>query len=424
MRFLILFLLAGQLSNHFALAEPRFQSYSLDDCFTLALKRSDTVAINVEQINQAEDQIQEARANYFPTISGSGAFSKQQTPNTGLGQTIFPSNQSSAAITFKQNLFNGLKDLATLRAKKSQSTSYEAAHAQAVVQLFEDTAQAFYSVLAYRSDIKNYRAEIESDQKQRQELLDSKKFGRAREADVVSIESSIASLEASVSNAKGLLATYEETLTYLTGLASDTDLTYDSTHVTESGDLNYWLDKLEDRPDVKQAKSDIDVSEGNLKATQAGYLPSLDFTANYYPYRPGIYEGINWDTTLNLTIPIFSGGSTHAQVEEQSSILSAKEIAYHRTKEQAVQSVRTVYRTLTSDTEQMDKLAQASKLAQRSYELKHKDNRLGITTTTDVLSALTTAQEATRSSDRLKYAVLYDYSKLSAESARLILKKE
>jgi outer membrane protein TolC len=72
----------------------------------------------------------------------------------------------------------------------------------------------------------------------------------------------------------------------------------------------------------------------------------------------------------------------------------------------------------------MDKLAQASKLAQRSYELKHKDNRLGITTTTDVLSALTTAQEATRSSDRLKYAVLYDYSKLSAESARLILKKE
>ncbi|MDR3606792.1 MAG: TolC family protein [Oligoflexia bacterium] len=416
-------LVSSVLPSVWASAGSTIGPYNLDDCFSLALKRSDTLAIDVSQINQAEAQINEARANYFPTISGNGSFSMQQTPNTGLGQTIFPSNQSSAAITLKQNLFNGLKDLASIHSKKSQKVYYEAAHAQAVVQLFEDTAQAFYSVLAYRSDLKNYLAEIESDQRRRRELLDSRKFGRSRDADVVSVESSIANLEASASNVDGLLATYEETLAYLTGLPVDVELASALQKTPEAHDLSYWLDKIEERPDVKRAKSDIDVADGNLQATKAGYLPSLDFAANYYPYRPGIYQGIAWDTTLSLSIPLFSGGSTRAQVSEQSSVETAKEIAFHQTKEQASQSVRTVYRALAADTKQMEKLASASALAQKSYELRHKDNRLGIATNTDVLSALTSAQESKRSSDRQKFIVLSDYSKLLAESARLNIGK-
>lgn len=397
--------------------------YSLDDCYKLALQKSFTVASSLEQINQAQSQVNQGQAGFLPTLSFKASRTYQDTPTNALGKSISPSEQTTTNFNLSQNLFQGLKDLATVRQKKHLIESYEWAKKKAMMQLYQDISLAFYSVLSNQADIKNYQEQILTIKKRKNELASAQKSGRARESDVVTAESSIANLESSLANAKLSLASAEETLIYLTGISSDLKLKSDPNISSKLNKMEYYLESIEERPDIQESKKNILIAQDALKIAQAKFFPTLTLGANYYTSRPpGVFNGVKWDTNLTLTVPLFTGGLTRAQVSEASTLKSLSEINQQQIKEQAIQKIRTLYRTVEGNQEQLKKLIQAKNLAEKSYSLMAKDNSLGNTSNTEVLTSLANAQEHKRNADRVRLNAQYNYIKLQIESAKDLAK--
>lgn len=396
---------------------PTASRYSLEQCYDLALKRSDTVATQIESVNQAEEHIRESFASFIPSLNVSSNLTTQQAPSNPLLASIFTANQTTLQSTVKENLFNGFRDFNTLKQRNLEKEAAAAAREQAKVQLFQDTAQAFYNVLAYEHDIVNYQNEIASDQKRKEDLAIRMRVAQAREADLVSIDSSIASLEASVSGTQGLLDATRESLSFLTGLPPETEISDSESYPEKPGDLEKWLGSYEKRPDVLQAKWNLDAADKSVNAAWGAHLPAVDFLADYYFARPGIYTGINWDVQLNITIPIFSGGLTQALVREAASQREQRDITLDQTRKEAERDIRSAYKSFAADLDQVTKLEKAAKLAERNYELLVKDNREGIATNIDVLQALANAHELKRTWDHARFSTKYDYAKLQIISS-------
>ena len=407
----------------FSSAYAKEEVFTLDNCFHLAIARSTTLSYNIDQLNQVEQQIKEAQSNFMPVFSFQASTMRQDLGDNPLGNSLSPktSTITNLNLNLNQNLFQGFKDLATYRQKIDQKEMTEWIKKQSIVQIYKDTAKAFYNILIYQSDLSHYKEQIQTTEKRKKELLMSKRSGRARESDVVSVESAIANLEVNLVNIQGLLVAWQETLAYLTGLPYDVNLSLSTPLPSNLNDINYWLENINQRPDVQQSEINTQVSLEGIHVAEAGYFPAVSLNTNYYLSRPQMYSGINWDVTLTLNFPLFSGGITKAQVSEASVVKHSNEVLLQQTKEKSIQTVRTLYRTVKLDLDQINRLFKSYDLSHRSFDLMHRENQLGNATNTDVLTALTNWQESKRNLDRFKMTTLYDYSKLLVESAKITL---
>jgi outer membrane protein len=417
-RFVLPIAIALALVEIDALAQASQASFTLDQCYQLALDRSKTVAGQVQLIEQAEARINQARAGFYPSIIFGATALRQETPGVALAQSIFPSNQDTVRASATQNLFKGVRDLATVQQRRLTRRAAEFARDQAETQLFVDVAQAYYDVLGREADLRNYTNEVTADNERRRELLELKRLVRARDADIATVEAALATLEGAMANTRGLLNVARETLSFLTGLPPRTGLVDDQALPGSVPVLDFWLARLDDRPDVRQARSNMEAAEEGIDVAKAGARPSLDLSANYYFRRSGISDDVNWDVQLSFTQPLFTGGLVQAQVREAVSQKQGNEITLAQTRETAVRDIRSVHSSLQANLDQAARLERAVALNERSYELLRKDNRVGLATNVDVLQALSSLYQTRRAWEDVRYAAKNNYARLRAISAR------
>lgn len=417
-----LFVAVSIIASAFATTAPHAQTasaYSFERCYELALARSKTMAGQIELIEQAAARISQARAPFLPTLSVGGTILRQETPNSVLAQSLSPAQQETIRASATQNLFKGFRDLATLRQRRLAHRAAEFGREQAGVQLFIDVAQAFYEVLNREAQLQTYRDEVAANTERRRELLQFRRTARARDTDVAAVEAAIATLEAAMTNARGLRDVARETLAFLTGLPADAVLA-DSDNIAWAAiaPLDWWLAGVAGRADIRQAQTNMEASRENIRAARAGAGPSIDVSANYYFRRPGISEEIDWDVQLSISQPIFTGGLVQAQVREAVAQRRANEIALAQAQEAAEHDIRSFYRTLQANIEQLQTSERAVELTERNYELLRKDNRAGLATHLDVLQALASVYQARRTRETARYATKITYARLLATAAR------
>ena len=392
---------------------------TLQEAFQLARGRSTTVALTSNQIDQTDAQINQARAGYLPVLSLQASTFQQAQSSDLLVKSNSGEPQTTTNINLSQNIFQGFRDINSVHQRDQLKLGYEWVKKQALDQLYKDVAQAFYSILIFQSDILVYKEQTESTRQRRSELGSAKKSGRARDSDLLTVDSAVASLEVAISRAQAQLIVFQESFTVLTGLSDDVKLVNTISLPKEIESVGTWLEHAEQRPDIQQSKIFLLAADDGIKVARSGFYPSLGLSANYYFSRPeGIASDVDWDAGLVLSFPFFSGGLTKAQVSEATLIRQAKELNLRRTRELATQIIRTTFATVQSDLDQLSKLTRASDLSRRSHDLVRRDNRLGVATNADVLSSLQIWQETKRNLERIRITATYDYVRLLVESAK------
>ncbi|MDH4468237.1 MAG: TolC family protein [Bacteriovoracaceae bacterium] len=398
---------------------------TLQESFQLALERSTSLAITNDQIDLTDAQIKQARAGYFPVLSLQASTTRQAESTNPLAKNLSATSLTTTNINISQNLFQGFRDLNIINQRTHLKAGYEWAKKQAKQQLYQDVAQAFYSLLIFQSDILLYKEQILTTQKRKQELSAAKKSGRARDSDILISKSMIASIDAAVARTEGQMVTYQEAFTFLTGLTKTTKLVDQTKLPREFKSEDFWLENSQKRPDVQQSKSNLLAAEDAIKTAQAGFYPTLGLSANYYLSRPtGIFNGVDWDVGIVISFPFFSGGLTKAQVSEATVVHHTRELNLRLTQELATQTIKTMMGTVTSDFEQLAKFKNAANLTHQSYELVHRDNHLGVATNSDVLMALQNWQESKRNLERTRITTVYDYVRLLVETSKMEFEHE
>lgn len=380
---------------------------TLQEAYEAAVKRSETVAIQGEQINQAESQYKEALGSVLPQISGV-AYYTHYGPDLPKGYSNY---DKGAKLTASQSIFQGFREFATLRALSAGTRAEEAAKEDALIQLHNDVTQNFFSILSLEKDLQNTQTQVAYSEERIKELKSRFNIGRSRESEVLTVDASLSSLRAQLRQISSQINANREALAFLTGLSKDSSLT-DQEVQKSVGDVSDFLKKVDQRPEIKAAKERQKSTDENVTSAWGAHLPSLSLTGNYYFVRSGTLENSKWDATINLSVPLFEGGSIQGRVNEAKSQNIQAELQVTKLKRQAEQEIKTLFENYKSDLDQISEFKKASELAERNYKLQHREYLSGLVTNLDVLQALTSLQDNMRAYDRAKYSAKIDYIKL------------
>src|SRR3989338_1744756 len=109
------------------------ESFTLQDCYALALKRSEQPAIAKQTIQEAEGRFLQSLSGALPKLS----FNYSHEYQSG-------DSEPESKFTFSQPLFSGFKEFAAMAASRAEGRQFRQEESRARQLLLVDVADAFY----------------------------------------------------------------------------------------------------------------------------------------------------------------------------------------------------------------------------------------------------------------------------------------
>jgi len=375
-------------SDHGALLmeiAPVSQPLTFEQCFSLALAHSESIAIDSEKIREAEARFLQAFGTMLPQVSF--VYSGVNADSGRAFSSWHDNGGDERKFVFTQTLFSGFKEFASMAASRMENKQREYEKQRAEQLLFVDVSDAFYLLIEQQNDIK-VLAEIRAALHERiDELKKREDIGRARRSEIVNTETQVYSLAAEIELVNSQLAITQALLSFLIGepviAVSDSDDTSD----TLADEVNYTA-KIDFRADVKAAEYAWGVAKKAIRVAQSGFSPTVTVEGDYYDHRNSAPVDQRWATTLKVDLPIFEGTTTMGAVKLARAQARESELTYVETRRRAVLDIHDAYVRAQAAIVRTRALTQALTSAELNYSLQRDDYRQSLVSNLDVLTAL------------------------------------
>ena len=387
---------------------------TLDDAFRAALEKTESLSVGQSRVEQADSRVEQSRAKFRPSLSAGYEYQRQDTT---WGSDPH-SDQVSTKLSVAQSIFEGGKDSAALEARKLERASESLKLGSIKQSLFLDVAKAFYAILTAEAEQQNIKKIIILAEDRIGEMQKRMAIGRSRHIEVLAARAQLSVLKSQLLSAEGQLNSARDHFALVTGLIREASLVAPTGTVAKPDDLETLLKKAEEHPEIAELRARAEAARSNVKSIQAGHMPSIDLAGNYYLSRTGYQKDTRWDLTIGLTLPIYSGGLTDAQVREAKAKETEAELLLRQKRREIQTGIRTAYGELASALDQIASLEQAQTLTEQNYHEQVKDYRYSLATNIDVLQALNSYQESKRALDRTRYQAWTAAAALKAASAQ------
>lgn len=353
---------------------------TLSDAYARALAASESIAISGQSIRQAEALYRKAFGSSFPALSMRSVTTWQDGDN---GRS-----QSDGMMRLSQTTLNGYRELAAIRAAKAGALQKESERLRAEQLLLNDVAGAFFGLLQSSANVATTVQLDEFALRRLKELQDRVRVGRAREADAIAQKVQLAALASQLEESQRQVSALTDLLAYLTRSSVIEPRASDVSARSVERPLEYYLAKVEKRPDVGAARKAAEAAAASVSLARADRFPQLGLQGDWYGYRPAVRSHIHWDGQLIASLPIWSWGALKASVAAAQAFSSAEELALQSTRRQAELDIKNSYRNYASSRRQLGVQRQAVDLASRDYELQRRDENRGLVTSIEVLQSL------------------------------------
>jgi len=399
-----------------SLAGPAFpeeppRTLSLGDCYRMALKQSEEIALRAELITETEGRFQQALSGILPKISFSSVDKRQD----GAGDSAFTRKYlPERKFTFSQPLFSGFKEFAAMRGSKSEKELRRLEKARAEQLLMVDVSDAFHLLLEQREDLRILNSIRETLRARISELESRERIGRSRPSERVAAQAQLYRVESDWELAQSRETVATQLLGFLTGLDAVGDLQGPGPALPAVQPRETYLTLAPGRPDVKAAEQALQISKQRVAAARAGFFPTVGLDGNYYVDRSGAAQDVKWDASLNVNVPIFQGGKASGAAKEAESLLHQAEIRLQQARRTALQEIRDAYAQYDGAQARVRALTQALEATEESYQMEEQEYRLSLVSNLEVLSTLQTLQDARRDLVNLLYEAYRSYWKLQA----------
>jgi outer membrane protein len=366
----------------------------------------------------------QALAALLPQISGTAAYGRDHVtasqiqpypaPNGAL--VAVPLDYSTDptskqwALSLRQNVFSWSNWL-TLKAANSQVAQAEATYVAAEQNLIFRVSQAYFSVLSAQDNLDAQQASLEAIARQLDQADKRYDVGLIAITDVQEAKSARDTASAAVIAAKRTLATAEDQLEEITGQKYDalskpgSDMPL---NMPEPAEEDRWVNiSLEQNATLISSRLAADVARDNVSVAFGGHLPSIDLVAGRsYSNQMGPYDsggqtvdGVGTRTndrniSLQLTVPIFSGGLTQSKVRQSQYLWIAAKEQMVQTSRATERQARDAYLGVISGIARVQALRQALESSQTALKATEAGYEVGTRTAVDVLNARRTLVQA------------------------------
>lgn len=150
--------------------------------------------------------------------------------------------------------------------------------------------------------------------------------------------------------------------------------------------------RLATNPTIKAKEAALEVADKEVVKSASGHLPTVDIVAGRSYYKDPGYTTINTksiDNTLGvqISIPLFSGGSTQGRYDQSSAMRQRARSELESTNRSVTLATRQEYLNVVNGVAQIKALVQAVKSNELALYSARKGLEAGVRTSFDVLNA-------------------------------------
>lgn len=351
---------------------------------------------------QAGEDIE--RGDLLPQVSASGSFTRYNTissQESSTGTTSSSSgdgdddyNSTSIQIQATQALFDATNwyQLEAARRETAQEALYLRADRQ---QLLYNVAEAYFEVLRAKEQLDTLRAEERAVERQLEQVRQQFDVGIVAATDVYEAQATYDLTRSQRISQESTLQVNFEALEQLTGkqyasidgLADDMPI-----ERPEPASQQAWVEMASSQNlDVLAAKATADLARANLDTSRAGHLPTVSAFANY-SYSESDQSTLRGHGEQNqigieATVPIYTGGSTSAQVRQSTFSLEQTQYQQESQLRTAIQQVRSYYAQALNNVLTVQAQARSIQSNRSALEATRNGYEVGTRNIVDVLDA-------------------------------------
>lgn len=341
---------------------------SLKDAVNYALQNKADAKRADLAIKKAEFQIDEARAGALPQVSGNGGIQYnpiiQEMALTSGGQTTVikmgqPWN-STLGVTVNQNVFDQ-RVFTGLKAAKTTREFYQVNAQLTDEQIIEKVANAYYQVFVQEEKLKTIEISLDNTTKVKNVIKSLVDNGLAKQIDLDRIIVQLNNISSNRQQLVNAVNINKNSLKFYMGypIEQDIDLAEESIQPNEL--LLEQTINVENRTEYKVLSKQKELLSFAKDAEKASLYPTVGISGNYgvqgfgenFPGSKGFIWSDLASIGLNVKIPIFTGGSTKAKINQaEVDLLDIEEqindtklgldLEYQNAKAQIENSLKTV----------------------------------------------------------------------------------
>jgi outer membrane protein TolC len=314
----------------------------------------------------------------------------------------------SGGVSLSQVLFDFGQNLALIHRQQALEDSVAA---DAVTQrdaVVFDVSQAYFALLAA------YRLRDVADETVRQnhQHLDVAQgrydVGFAPRFDVTAAQVQLANAELSQVTARNNVTLGRETLRHAVGLSGPLD--FDIVDVLDAprakvDDETAVQTAYDNRPELKSNAAQQRAATKQIAALQKDYLPKVGGTATYTKSGREEPSDESWNVGAQVSLSIFNGGLTTAQIGEARANLAVLEANYESIRQNVVLEVRQALANVEQGVESIRVAEKGSRQARENLELAEGRYSTGAGS----IIELTDAQTSLASADANRVQALVNY---------------
>lgn len=360
------------------------------------------------QARGGENRKDAAFGQLLPQLNASGSVNRSRREDN-LSRTQY--NGKRAAITLNQVIY----DPAVWRSYQKYSelamqSEYDAQDAQVLSSI--DLAERYFAVLAAEDELTLVRKELEVTRYNLNRVKRLLDYNLTTTTDQLDVKARFTALEADEIEAANKVSDAREAISELIGRNVQEPL-------KRIGDgavfnlppqaIDYWVEAaLQNNPALRAREHSVNAAEAAIGEAKAGHLPRLGL--NLSAQRSDIgYEGTltprsdNMVASLDLQLPLFSGGSTRAKVAASETDKETAQQELEALRRQIVKETRSAYIGINAGLSRIKATQRALDAAGKSRQAMEKSFEYHQKNAVDVQDSIEEEFRARRASYESKY---------------------
>ena len=373
----------------------------------------------------------QARAGILPTAglsAGASRVNVDSTTSPAGGSTSF--NTQNATLSASQPLYRpgnwanyeqGFRQVDLARAQLESASQ----------DLIVRTSQAYFDVLAAQDTLAFVRAQKEAVNEQLAFAKRNFEVGTSTITDTREAQARFDLVGAQEIAAENDLRVRKIALDQLVGVTESQPrplaLPVNLPDVVPA-EVNTWVSQSEQvNPAIRQARSNAEIADLEVKKAEAGHKPTLDATASYNVTKnpsntaqAGISSRANTGSVgLLLNVPLFAGFSTQNRIRETLALRDKALSDLEGARRSVSQNVRTAFFGVQSGQGQVRALEAAELSSQSALDANRLGYQVGVRINIDVLNAQSQLFQTKRDLAQARYNVLLGGLRLRQASGTL-----
>jgi outer membrane protein len=389
------------------------QAASLMEVYQQALQSDPLVHEAEARRLAALESIPQARSVLLPQLSAGGEYRSgsssgrsvfQDSSGIGVASSESSTDSTGWQVDLRQTVFRW-DQIVTLKQAGKQVAKAEAQREAAQQDLIVRVAQRYFDVLAAEDRLTSIHADRLAIARQLEQAKQRFEVGLIAITDVQESQAAYDQSVASEIGAKRELATARELLREITGeYVPRLDAPADDFPLPtpNPSDEASWIDQaMAQNLTLVASRLDERIARDEIAFRRTGHYPTVELVANYRDSSSDISDQLrdgvpfpDFDTdnqsdsiSLQVSVPLFSGGRTSSSVREAVYLHRASKEQLQRVARETERATRDAYLGVLSEISRVKALEQAVASSRTALEATQAGFDVGTRTIVDVLNS-------------------------------------